>query len=49
MIELPEGTVAAITGHATDFFANMSPILYLILGILLGTLVIVFLIRALQR
>jgi len=49
IIALPVGAVATITANATDFFADMSPILFLIMGILLGVLVITFLIRALHR
>jgi len=49
IIALPMDTVADITGAASDIFGDLSPILFLILGVLLGTLIITFLIRTLHR
>ena len=49
IITLPPTAVADITGAASDIFGDLSPILFLILGVLVGTLVITFLIRTLHR
>lgn len=49
IITLPGSAVTDITGHASDLFGDLSPIMFLVLGVLLGTLVITFLIRTLHR
>jgi len=49
IITLPMDTVTDITASASDIFGDLSPILFLILGVLLGTLIITFLIRTLHR
>lgn len=49
IITLPVNAVTDITASASDIFGDLSPILFLILGVLIGTLVITFLIRVLHR
>jgi len=49
IIALPVDAVADITASASDIFGDLSPILFLVLGVLLGTLIITFLIRTLHK
>jgi len=49
IVTLSGTTVADIIGFSGEIFTDLEPILILILGTLIGTLVITFLIRTLHR
>lgn len=49
MIELPSGMATDISAAATTFFAELSPIVVLVSGILVGSIVVTLLIRVFTR
>lgn len=49
IISLPSNFIASTTGTMSDFFTDMSPIVALIAGILLGVVVIEIIIGAIKR
>lgn len=49
IISLPMGAVADITGHASDLFEDVSPILFLVLGVGLAIVIITAIIHAIRH
>lgn len=49
IITLPENFVSSIVGYVGQLFTDLSGYLTLILGVLLGTLVITFIISSMHR
>lgn len=48
IISLPGTAVADITGHTSDLFTDLSDIIFLVLGVLLGVAIIVQIIHAIR-
>jgi len=48
MITLPEGFVTNMMTNANDFFTNFSPLVYTIVGVLLGVTIIELIIGAIR-
>ena len=48
IIPLPEGFVNSVIGYMGDIIVDLSPLLTLIIGVIVGTLVIVILIDAIR-
>lgn len=49
MINLPSTAVTDITGHLSTIFNDLSPIIFLVIGIILATVVIEILIGIFRR
>jgi hypothetical protein len=49
LITLPNNFVASTTGVMSDLFSDLSPVIYLLIGVLLGALVLDIVIGALHR
>lgn len=49
IISLPMGAVTDITANASDLFGDLSPILFLVLGVGLGLIIITAIIHAMRN